>query len=291
MPSVYLEQGGRLRCQAVARLLAGLRRHAVVAPASSAARSAPARPPRSSRHRRAPRVRRVGPVGRRRALRAADASASAPSASSTPTRRRGPTRACAGRSSAAPTCWPAAIEQLGGPEGTVLPAQRAGPRRRPHVGARGPRGHRARDRRARRSTLAGFESAMVALDDGHGSLYVHHAEGPFAVVFNDLDAAELDAIAHWVDLGTSSYTVAEAAGRGFAGHETLRRAGRRLAGRPAADRRGPAPRRARARRPRAAPAARPTTSSCSSCSPSRPPAGCAWPPPCSSCASAPRATR
>ena len=30
MPSVYLEQGGRLRCQAVARLLAGLRRDAVV---------------------------------------------------------------------------------------------------------------------------------------------------------------------------------------------------------------------------------------------------------------------
>src|SRR3712207_8687133 len=26
--------------------------------------------------------------------------------------------------------------------------------------------------------LAGFESAMLALPDGHGGFYVHHAEGP-----------------------------------------------------------------------------------------------------------------
>jgi diguanylate cyclase (GGDEF)-like protein len=73
--------------------------------------------------------------------------------------------------------------------------------------------------------LAGFESAMLALADGHGSLYAHHAEGPFAVAFSDLPAADLAAIGEWVTHGTSSYTVNDAAGRGFAGHEPLRRAG------------------------------------------------------------------
>jgi diguanylate cyclase (GGDEF)-like protein len=73
--------------------------------------------------------------------------------------------------------------------------------------------------------LAAFESAMIALADGHGSLYVHHAEGSFAVAFADLDPADLAAIAGWVSHGTSSYTVNEASGRGFSGHESLRRAG------------------------------------------------------------------
>ena len=73
--------------------------------------------------------------------------------------------------------------------------------------------------------LAGFESAMLALTDGHDGLYVHHAEGPFAVAFNELDAGDLAALAAWVDNGTSSYTVNESSGRGFAGHEPLRRAG------------------------------------------------------------------
>ena len=73
--------------------------------------------------------------------------------------------------------------------------------------------------------LAGFESAMLALSDGHGGLYVHHAEGSFAVVLSQLDAAELGRIAAWVDSGTSSYTAADAAGRGFDGHEVLREAG------------------------------------------------------------------
>ena len=73
--------------------------------------------------------------------------------------------------------------------------------------------------------LAGFESAMLAFADGHGSLYVHHAEGPFSVVFSDLGASDLAAMAGWVMHGTSSYTANERSGRGFAGHETLRRAG------------------------------------------------------------------
>ena len=71
----------------------------------------------------------------------------------------------------------------------------------------------------------GYESGVVALADGHGALYPHLAEGPFAVAFSQLAADELAAIARWVDDGTSSYTVGDAGGRGFAGHEVLRRLG------------------------------------------------------------------
>ena len=73
--------------------------------------------------------------------------------------------------------------------------------------------------------LSGYESAVVALADGHGALYPHLAEGPFAVAFSQLEPHELAAMAVWVDEGTSSYTVGDTAGRGFAGHEVLRRAG------------------------------------------------------------------
>ena len=73
--------------------------------------------------------------------------------------------------------------------------------------------------------LACFESAMLALPDGHGGLYVHHAEGSFAAALNRLGTADLDRIAAWVDPGTSSYTAADAGGRGFEGHEVLREAG------------------------------------------------------------------
>ncbi|HET8757675.1 MAG TPA: EAL domain-containing protein [Solirubrobacteraceae bacterium] len=116
------------------------------------------------------------------------------------------------------------VEALGGPEGTVLPAQRLA-RAVARMSVLADAEDIVREAVASARDLARFESAMVALDDGHGGLYVHHAEGPFAVIFSELEAAELSAIAHWVDLGTSSYTVAEAAGRGFAGHETLRGAG------------------------------------------------------------------
>jgi diguanylate cyclase (GGDEF)-like protein len=73
--------------------------------------------------------------------------------------------------------------------------------------------------------LAGFESAMLALPDGHGGAYVHHAEGPFAVALGSLEAPELERISAWVDMGTSSYTAGDAGGRGFEGHEVLRAAG------------------------------------------------------------------
>ena len=73
--------------------------------------------------------------------------------------------------------------------------------------------------------LSGFESGVVALADGHGALYPHVAEGPFGVAFSQLASEELASIASWVDEGTSSYTVGDTAGRGFVGHEVLRRAG------------------------------------------------------------------
>jgi diguanylate cyclase (GGDEF)-like protein len=74
-------------------------------------------------------------------------------------------------------------------------------------------------------SLAGFDSALLALVDDRGGLYAHHAEGSFAVALNELDGEELGHIASWVDDGTSCYTVADAAGRGFRGHEPLRHAG------------------------------------------------------------------
>lgn len=73
--------------------------------------------------------------------------------------------------------------------------------------------------------LSGYESGVVALADGHGEHYPHVAEGPFAVALSQLSAEELAPIARWVEESTSSYTVGDAGGRGFPGHEGLRRIG------------------------------------------------------------------
>ena len=73
--------------------------------------------------------------------------------------------------------------------------------------------------------LSSLDSAMLALPDGHGGLYPHHAEGAFAVALSQLDGADLRRMAGWVDTGTSSYTAGDSAGRGFEGHEVLREAG------------------------------------------------------------------
>jgi diguanylate cyclase (GGDEF)-like protein len=75
--------------------------------------------------------------------------------------------------------------------------------------------------------LSGFESAMLARPDGEGGWYVHHAEGPFGVAFAGLRGADLAAIASWVQSGTSTYTLGDSAGKGFEGHEPLRHAGAR----------------------------------------------------------------
>jgi diguanylate cyclase (GGDEF)-like protein len=73
--------------------------------------------------------------------------------------------------------------------------------------------------------LASFDSAMLAIPDGRGGLYAHHAEGSFAVALSQLDAAELRQISAWVETGTSSYTAGDSGGRGFDGHEVLRESG------------------------------------------------------------------
>jgi EAL domain-containing protein (putative c-di-GMP-specific phosphodiesterase class I)/GGDEF domain-containing protein/putative methionine-R-sulfoxide reductase with GAF domain len=73
--------------------------------------------------------------------------------------------------------------------------------------------------------LSGYESGLVALADGHGALYPHLAEGPFAVAFSQLESEELAAVAAWVEHATSGYTVGDSTGRGFAGHDALRRVG------------------------------------------------------------------
>ncbi len=73
--------------------------------------------------------------------------------------------------------------------------------------------------------LSGYESGVIALANGHGALYPHLAEGPYAVALGQLAADELAAIASWVDDSTSCYTVGDAGGRGFPGHEVLRRLG------------------------------------------------------------------
>jgi diguanylate cyclase (GGDEF)-like protein len=116
------------------------------------------------------------------------------------------------------------IAELGGPEAKVAPAQRLA-RAVGRLAALEDPEDVVRETVRSALALAAFESAMLALPDGHGGFYAHHAEGPFAVAFSDLAPADLAAIANWVRHGTSSYTVNETAGRGFEGHEPLRQAG------------------------------------------------------------------
>ena len=116
------------------------------------------------------------------------------------------------------------IEALGGPEASVNPAQRLA-RAVARLAALEDPEDLVRETVRSALQLAGFESAMLAFSSGGDGLYVHHAEGPFAVAFSDLAPEDLAAIGEWVTHATSSYTVNETAGRGFAGHEGLRRAG------------------------------------------------------------------
>ncbi len=116
------------------------------------------------------------------------------------------------------------IEELGGPEASVQPAQRLA-RAVARLAALEDPEDLVRETARAALGVSGFESVMVVLEASAGGLYVHHAEGPFAVAFSALEAEDLAAVARWVDHGTSSYTVNEASGRGFAGHEPLRSAG------------------------------------------------------------------
>ncbi|MDP9384782.1 MAG: diguanylate cyclase [Actinomycetota bacterium] len=73
--------------------------------------------------------------------------------------------------------------------------------------------------------LSGFNSVMLAVAGPDGRLAVEHADGPFAALFSALDAGGLADIAGSVALSTSCYTSGEAAGLGFTGHEPVRAAG------------------------------------------------------------------
>jgi EAL domain-containing protein (putative c-di-GMP-specific phosphodiesterase class I) len=73
--------------------------------------------------------------------------------------------------------------------------------------------------------LSGCESGLVALANGYGELYPRLAEGTFGIAFSQLSAEELGDMDAWVHDGTSCYTLGDTAGRGYAGHEVLRKAG------------------------------------------------------------------
>lgn len=117
----------------------------------------------------------------------------------------------------------ARLEDVGA-VGAVSPAQRLARAAVRLAASEDPEGI-VREALAAALELSGCESGVVALADGHGALYPHVAEGPFGVAFSQLASEELAAMAAWVDDGTSAYTVGDTAGRGFAGHELLRRSG------------------------------------------------------------------
>ena len=108
--------------------------------------------------------------------------------------------------------------------GPVSTAQRLA-RTAVHLGSLGEPGDILRETLAAARALAGFESAMLALPGADGALAVEHAEGSFAGVLRELNALDLQRIAAWVATGTSSYTAGDTGGRGFEGHEVLRAAG------------------------------------------------------------------
>ncbi len=72
--------------------------------------------------------------------------------------------------------------------------------------------------------IAGMESALLAFPEA-GERSVPVAHGPHAERLAALAPTALRQVAGWVESMTSVYTIGEPAGRGFAGHEVLRRAG------------------------------------------------------------------
>jgi diguanylate cyclase (GGDEF)-like protein len=68
-------------------------------------------------------------------------------------------------------------------------------------------------------------SAFIVGCDPHDEPRVVAASGPLAGAFSMIPTADLRAIASWVASGTSCYTMGDASGTGFAGHEALRAAG------------------------------------------------------------------
>jgi EAL domain-containing protein (putative c-di-GMP-specific phosphodiesterase class I)/GGDEF domain-containing protein/putative methionine-R-sulfoxide reductase with GAF domain len=73
--------------------------------------------------------------------------------------------------------------------------------------------------------VSGMESVLIALRDSDGHLHAQHAAGPLADVFSVLGPAELAAMSRWVEPGTSMLSTADATGRGDGVAEALRQAG------------------------------------------------------------------
>jgi len=73
--------------------------------------------------------------------------------------------------------------------------------------------------------VAGMDSAMIATDRGAGLLTVRHTAGPFAEAFRALEPAALAEMATWVAAGASCYTIGDPVGVGFMAHDPLRQAG------------------------------------------------------------------
>lgn len=72
--------------------------------------------------------------------------------------------------------------------------------------------------------VAEMQSAMLLLGE-RGALTLGGVHGPHARRLAALDDPTREVIASWVAAATSVYSIGEASGRGFAGHETLRAAG------------------------------------------------------------------
>jgi diguanylate cyclase (GGDEF)-like protein len=73
--------------------------------------------------------------------------------------------------------------------------------------------------------VSGLESVMVALNDGAGGAHVHHAAGPLAEVLAGLGDDALASMAQWVQPGITALTLGDPAGKSLPAAEPLRRAG------------------------------------------------------------------
>ena len=73
--------------------------------------------------------------------------------------------------------------------------------------------------------VSGFESVMVGLRDADGRVHAQHAAGPLADALTTLSKGALAQMARWVEHGTSMQSMADATGKGDTVAETLRQAG------------------------------------------------------------------
>jgi EAL domain-containing protein (putative c-di-GMP-specific phosphodiesterase class I) len=108
--------------------------------------------------------------------------------------------------------------------GPASPAQRLARTAARLAAADGP-AEAVRETLAAALDLSGCESGLIALANGYGELYPRLAEGTFGIAFSQLAGDELAEMDAWVPDGSSCYTFGDVAGRGYAGHEVLRRAG------------------------------------------------------------------